>query len=239
MVSGYSPSMCPDTMLPLRVEIDRVVHACQAPNEQAAALEELRATRRHSVQPARLERFRELPDGHVPKYDCFTFALDLIDCQERIAARAFAPRNIGPVKRPGIANALPGSSFLQCLLLPEQPSLQSCADHDLVVYCDKSGNVQHAGKIGGATIVSKWGMKGSLWQHPLWEVPSSYGTSARFYSHPTKERVRGWWLDYLRNLAQRVSGLTTLVSVMAESKGKNLTAEELLRLAGERTSRGS
>ncbi|MCH7915675.1 MAG: hypothetical protein IH856_22010 [Deltaproteobacteria bacterium] len=237
-MTEYGPSMCPNTMLSLRNEIDRVIQVFQTPNEQAAALEELRATHPHSIQLATLERFCELPTGQVPKYDCFTFALDLIDCQERIAAWRFAPRNIGPVKRLGIEDALPGSSFLQFLCLPEQSSLQSCVDHDLVVYCDKFGNVQHAGKIVEASIVSKWGMKGSLWQHELWEVPSSYGTSARFYSHSTMERVRSRWLDYLRNLAQRVSGFTTLVSVMAESKGKNLTAEELLRLAAERTPRG-
>ncbi len=239
MVTAYNPSVCPDTMLPLRNEIDRVIHAFQAPNEQAAAFEELCATRPHSVQLACLEKVCELPDGQVTKYDCFTFALDLIDCQERIAARAFAPRNIGPVKQLGIADALPGSSFLQFLLLPEQSSLQSCAEHDLVVYCDQPGHVQHTGKIVGATIVSKWGMKGSLWQHALWEVPSTYGTSARFYSHLTKERVRDRWVDYLRKLAHRVSGFTTLVSVMAERKGKNLIAEELLRLAAERPARRS
>lgn len=234
-MTGYPPSMCPDTMFPLRKEIDRVIEEVQAPNEQAAALKKLQEIHPHSVQPGTPEEFPELSDEQVTKYDCFTFALDLIDCQERIAARRFAPKTIGPVKRPGIADVLPGSSFLQSLVLPEEPSLQSCADHDLVVYCDKFGNVHHAGKVVGTAIVSKWGMKGSLWRHGLWEVPSNYGTSARFYSHLTREGIRSRWLEYLKDLAKRVSDFTTLVSVMADSKGKNLTAEELLRLAAERT----
>lgn len=234
-MTAYSASVSPDTILPLRNKIDRVVQKFQTPDEQAAALEEMRSTHPHSVHLAKLEAFCGLADGQTPEYDCFTFALDLIDCPERIAAREYAPTNIGPAKQPGIADALPGSSFLQFLLLSEQPSLQSCSDHDLIVYYDKFGNAQHAGKVLAGTIVSKWGKNGSLWQHDLWEVPSSYGRSARFYSHRPKEWLRKQWLNYLGRLAQRVSGFRSLVLVMRENKGENLSAEALLRLAAERT----
>lgn len=220
--------------LPLRRAIDQIIRDFQTTDEQATALEEMRSAHPHSVRLARLDTFCELPDGQTPEYDCFTFALDLIDCPERIAVREYAPRSIGPAKQPGIADALPGPGFLNCLLLPEQPSLQSCADGDLVVYRDSSGSAQHAGQILAGTIVSKWGMKGSLWQHGLWEVPSSYGTSARFYSHRPKEWVRQQWLVYLRRLSQRVSDFTLLVSVMWENRDRNFSSEELLRLAASR-----
>jgi hypothetical protein len=181
----------------------------------------------------KLADFCELRDDEAPEYDCFTFALDLIDCQERIAARAYAPRKIGPTQRPGIADALPGPNFLHFLQLPKQSSLQSCYDYDLVVYYDKFGHTQHAGKIVMGTIISKWGMKGALWQHGLWEVPNSYGTSVQFFAQRPKEYIRQQWLKYLRNLAQRVMGFTYLVSVMYENKGQNLSHEELLRLAAQ------
>lgn len=219
---------------PLRNALDHILQVYQTPDEQAAALEKIRSDQSHSIRSARLEPFCELRDGETPEYDCFTFALDLIDCPERIAAREYAPRNNGPAKRPGFAHALPGPNFLHFLLLPSQPSLQSCCDYDLVVYCDKFGNAQHAGKIVAGTIVSKWGMRGALWQHGLWEVPSSYGTSVQFYSPRPKAYIRQRWLDYLRLLAQRVSGFTSLVSVMYENKGKNLNHVELLRLAAEK-----
>jgi hypothetical protein len=229
--------MAADSIFPLRNALDQILQEYQTPDEQAAALEKIRSEQPHSIRSARLEPICKLRDGETPEYDCFTFALDLIDCPERIAAREYAPRNIGPTKRPGIADALPGPNFLQFLLLPSQPSLQSCSDYDLVVYYDKFGNAQHAGKIVAGAIVSKWGMKGALWQHALWQVPSSYGTSVQFYSHRSKEYVREQWLKYLHKLAQRVRGFTYLVSVMYENKGKNLNHEELIRLAAVKAAR--
>jgi hypothetical protein len=218
----------------LRNALDRILRQHQTTGEQAAALEELRFVQPHSIHLATLADFCELRDGETAEYDCFTFGLDLIDCQERIAAQQYAPHKRGPIQRPGIADALPGPNFLQFLQLPKQTSLQSCHDYDLVVYCDKRGNAQHAGKIVAGTIVSKWGTKGALWQHGLWEVPSSYGTSVQFFSHCSKEYVRQQWLKYLYKLAQRVMGFTYLVSVMYENKGKNLSHEELLRLAAQK-----
>jgi hypothetical protein len=226
--------MSADADLPLRNALDQILREYQTTAEQAAALEDLRSSHSHSIRPGTLADFCELGDGGTPEYDCFTFALDLIDCQERITAREYAPRKIGPIQRPGIADALPGPNFLQFLQLPKQTSLQGCHDYDLVVYYDKFGNAQHAGKIVGGMIVSKWGMKGALWQHGLWEVPSSYGTSVQFYSHRSREYIREQWLKYLYKLAQRVMGFTTLVSVMYENKGKNLNHEELLSLAAQK-----
>ncbi len=231
--------MSRDKDLSLRDAIDRILRNFRTPDDQAKALEDIRCEYQHSIRLAEIADFCKLSEGNIPKYDCFTFALDLIDCQERIAVRGYAPRNKGPVKLPGIADVLPGASFLHFLQMPSQRTLDLCADYDLVVYSDRFGTVRHAGKIVSARIVSKWGMKGSLWQHGLLEVPSKYGTLPRFYSRPTKEQVRTRWLDYLGSLAQRVSGFTALVSVMAENKGKNLTAEELFRLAAKRTARGS
>ena len=217
----------------LRKTLDRIIQTVPRA-EQAAALEAARSVHPHSIFAAKLATFCELRDGETPEYDCFTFALDLINCPERIAAREYAPRDGGPAKLPGIADALPGPSFLHFLQLPTQPSLQSCRDSDLVVYYDKRGNAQHAGKIVAGTIVSKWGMKGALWQHGLWEVPTRYGKCVQFYSHRRKDCVQQQWLKYLLLLARRVSGFTSLVSVMWENRGKNLDHEELQRLVAKR-----
>ena len=229
--------MSADPVPSLRNALDQILGTYQTTTEQAAALEEIRSVHPHSIRSVKLADFCELRDDEAPEYDCFTFALDLIDCQERIAARAYAPRKIGPTQRPGIADALPGPNFLHFLQLPKQPSLQSCHDYDLVVYYDKGVNAQHAGKIVTGTIISKWGTKGALWQHGLWEVPNSYGTMVQFFAHRPREYIRQQWLKYLGNLAQRVMGLTYLVSVMYENKGKNLNHAELLRLAAQKGAR--
>jgi len=226
--------MAADSHLPLRNELDRILQKYQAPDEQAAALEEIRPALPHSIRSAKVEDFCELPAGAVPEYDCFTFALDLVDCQERIAVRQCAPRKIGPAKRPGIADALPGPSFLNFLQLPSQPSLESCSDYDVAVYYDKFGTAQHAGKVVAGTIVSKWGMKGALWRHGLWEVPSSYGTSVQFYSHRPKEYVLKRWLDYLCELGKMAGEFATLVLVIHENRDKNLNHEEFLVIAAKK-----
>lgn len=219
---------------PLRNAIDIILNNYQKQNEQLAALEELRSSKPHSISPANIERFFKLPDGEGQKYDCFTFALDLIDCQERIAVQHFAPRGFGSVKRPGIDDVLPGANFFNYLAPNCLSSMKSCQDFDLIVYYDKFGKAQHAGKIVAASILSKWGMKGYLWQHSIWEVPSSYGTSVKYYSKMNKEYVRKRWIEYLCELAKKVGGFINLVSVMHANYEKNLNHQELLELAVQR-----
>ena len=71
--------------------MDQILQNYQTTTEQVAALEEIRSASPHSIRSAKLSEFCELRDGETPEYDCFTFALDLIDCQARVAAREYAP----------------------------------------------------------------------------------------------------------------------------------------------------
>ena len=54
------------------------------------------------------------------------------------------------------------------------------ADDKIVVYFDK-GTVTHFGKIQNDKILSKWGV-GLIWEHPVFEVPSSYGNEVKYSS---------------------------------------------------------
>lgn len=229
--------MASDADRPLRTAIDTIIEEYQVVEYQVAALERLHSTHAHTVRQAKLSDLVGVSDGDTPEYNCFAFALDLIDCPERIAVGKYAPRTVGPIRFPGIADVLPDANFLWSLMLTPQYSLQNCRDHDLVIYCDKFGYPQHAGKVIAGAVISKWGMKGGLWPHSLWEVPSSYGTSLRFYSHLSKEHVRQKWVEYLQRLARRVSGFLYLASVIHENEGKGLSHKELLRLAAEKAAR--
>lgn len=52
---------------------------------------------------------------------------------------------------------------------------------DIVLYFNEDGRFKHAGLIGAnGRVVSKWGI-GHLYQHELFEVPESYGTTVRFF----------------------------------------------------------
>ena len=217
-----------------RNEIDRIIHENSTQNEQEEAFDKIRSIHPHSIHSANLMLFSGLSEDVVPPYDCFTFALDLIDCEERKAAREYASSSLSGIRRLGIEDVLPSTSFLQFLQLPVQTSMCHCGKGDLVVYFGDDKDALHAGKFFDGKIISKWGMKGWLWQHDLWEVPSKYGTSVQFYSHRPKNFVRQKYFEYLTKLAINVQGFTKLVSTILENKGKNLSHEELLRLSAEK-----
>jgi hypothetical protein len=207
-----------DSDSPLRNELDRILRESQEQGDQEASLEKIRKIHPHSIRPARLDDFCKIPDGNVPEYDCWTFALDLIYSQERIAVRRFAPYKKGPIQRPGIDDALPGPNFFCYLQLSKNTNFQNCRDHDLVVYFDFFGKAKHIGKVIEGSIVSKWGMKGYLWNHGIWEIPSSYGVDVRFYSQLDKTLIRKQWSAYLSDLAKRVKRFTDTILGSAQQQ---------------------
>ena len=77
-----------------------------------------------------------------------------------------------------------GAEFAHWLLdhgkLQEVPQADA-ANGDLVFYFDANGGFKHVGIVrGGGRIESKWGTQG-LDEHPVFEVPASYGDNARFF----------------------------------------------------------
>jgi hypothetical protein len=67
----------------------------------------------------------------------------------------------------------------------------------IVIYL-RDGAPEHAGRWGGAAVISKWGAAGThIWQHALWDVPASYGDDARFFAAlPTAVALyRRWAAD--------------------------------------------
>jgi catechol 2,3-dioxygenase-like lactoylglutathione lyase family enzyme len=52
-------------------------------------------------------------------------------------------------------------------------------DEDIIIYFDNN-TPTHAGKFNKGRVVSKWGT-GHLWEHPIYEVPLSYGNRIKFY----------------------------------------------------------
>lgn len=82
------------------------------------------------------------------------------------------------------------SGFAPELAEPHLDSLQnrwrrkpSPAPGDLVVYCDgPQQRIKHAGMmLPNGRVRSKWGSLPGLFEHRLWDVPSTYGDSVQFY----------------------------------------------------------
>jgi hypothetical protein len=58
---------------------------------------------------------------------------------------------------------------------------------EIAVYFE-AGNPSHAGVVTGDTITSKWG-SGLVFQHAVFEVPSSYGEAVKRFNCPDRRAV--------------------------------------------------
>jgi hypothetical protein len=142
----------------LRTALDAIVNSgAVAITEQPAAVVELGTRIAHSIV---------ILDGEIDRpYNCFTFVLGLIE-NDRVYELLRKDADWY-----GYAGIRVGPEFVARLI--EAAVLARDDDGRLVVYFRNDKPV-HAGIVRGNQIRSKWGI-GHLWEHGLWEVPSSYG----------------------------------------------------------------
>ncbi len=117
----------------------------------------------------------------IYEVNCFMFALG-------IEADAVSDMRLGPV--------FPGKQFVESLLA--NGDLREVEGEGPVVIYFRDGAPEHAGRWGGAAVISKWGAAGThIWRHALWDVPASYGDEARFFAAlPTAVALyRRWAAD--------------------------------------------
>ena len=82
-------------------------------------------------------------------------------------------------------------------LLREIP-MNIAQDGDFVFYFDDRSLFRHAGvMIGKERVRSKWGT-GHLFEHGVFEVPESYGTTVRFF----KQMAEGAAYSHFRSFAE-------------------------------------
>jgi hypothetical protein len=70
-----------------------------------------------------------------------------------------------------------GVAFMSRLI--ERGILVKDDNGSVLLYYDGSV-LKHAGVLRGGRVTSKWG-DGHLWEHNVWEVPSSYGGTTKRY----------------------------------------------------------
>jgi hypothetical protein len=164
----------------LRVELQRLT---QPPEEagiewldvQIQEMEELRKRIPHSV---RLHtRFSEA----IYELNCFMFAFGI------------APDAVSDMR---LAQVFPGPRFVQ-FLLANGHLREEKAKASVIIYF-RNNAPQHAGKLEAGKAISKWGAGGThIWQHDLWDIPSEYGSEARFFANlPSAVTIyRSWAAD--------------------------------------------
>lgn len=109
----------------------------------------------------------------MARYTCLMHALDFVEKPEYLS--------VAVLQRPGI---YAGKKFAEWLLARgwlseiKEPSVPVGS---LVIYFDEVGAFTHIGiTSGGNRVQSKWGLLG-LYEHDLFDIPSSYGNVVRYF----------------------------------------------------------
>jgi len=153
----------------LRQELEQITNGGKhAISRHEAAIAEISATHANRVR-----LFSPLVG--MP-HNCFLFALGVVnsDVIQEILVRDAMLLDRGKPRK----DVKFGSEFMEELVT--SGLLQPDENGEIIVYFDEAKPV-HAGLMIGDRVRSKWGI-GNTWEHELWEVPESYGNSARRFS---------------------------------------------------------
>lgn len=156
------------------------------------------------LHPARIEVLRaefghtiRVVDSQFPidAYTCVMHSFELIDdpTYEDIASY-------------GLGNTFAGADFIHFLLnqnLLKEKSPDSVVINDFIFYFDDD-RFRHVGKVlGGARILSKWGV-GLLYDHSIWEVPSSYGQTIHYFDGADSAQGINLFIAYAESRGFRI-----------------------------------
>jgi hypothetical protein len=121
----------------------------------------------------------------LERYTCAMYAFDFAEKREYVQIAE--------------CGRFAGRDFLHWLLnmgLLEEVSEKDACQGDLVIYFSEAGRFEHIGaKPETDRVVSKWGT-GHLYEHGLFEVPESYGTTVRFFKRLTFEAAYGYFREF-------------------------------------------
>ena len=126
----------------------------------------------------------------VGRYTCLVHVLGFAGCPdyEAIASRGFHVVFAGRA----FAHWLIDRGALSEVSQPEAKT------GDFVFYFDQDGRFMHAGlDRTNLRVTSKWGI-GHLYEHELWDVPESYGTSVRFFKQLPYEEALDLFIQFAR-----------------------------------------
>ena len=152
----------------LRIELDRSV-AIRDPIKNIEYVNTLRNNIPHSIK---LLEESDFTKNFYPNYNCYMFALDLLNSKE---VDQKAQSTLGRVR--------PGNDFIKYLLNQEVLKEINFAElkfDDIIIYFDQN-NPLHAGKVRSGKVISKWTIYGHLWEHGIDEVPLCFGSNRKYF----------------------------------------------------------
>jgi hypothetical protein len=155
-------------------------HIRKQAHEQIRLIEVLREKYGHAISLVQ-EAIPGQPE--TGQFTCYQYAFNLVDAPPEVIRIASDHQKI-----------YPSSVFVQFLIDHVLDELSAPKDGCVIVYSDGQ-EIKHAGKMRGQMVVSKWGTA-HLWQHRIYEVPITYGSSVRFFEAIQAERSIQAFLRY-------------------------------------------
>ena len=134
------------------------------------------------------------PGRSPEQYTYFMYAFDMI--QEPTVQRIMQWRNPRTLR----CDVYPGADFVRHLIganLLVEIACTEYEDGDVVIYYTETIPT-HAGKMKGPRVISKWGL-GHLWEHGLYEVPSTFGDDVRFFTRLTRRAAVLAFVEFARS----------------------------------------
>ncbi len=123
-------------------------------------------------------------------YNCFAFAFNVVESEPIIRILKEDAFNGGRY------DVKFGPDFVKKLI--SENFLTKDKDGDIIIYFNEDLPL-HGGKINNDRVVSKWGV-GLLWNHGVWEVPTSYGNDYERFTLTSEEDIERSFEDYYQSL---------------------------------------
>lgn len=124
----------------------------------------------------------------IRRYTCLMHVFDLAEKEDYAA-----------IATHGEGKIFAAGAFAHWLLdngLLVEVSQSDAREGDIVFYFNDESRFKHAGLIVvNGRVVSKWGI-GHLYEHELFEVPESYGTTVRFFKGLSYEEAFDRFLQF-------------------------------------------
>jgi hypothetical protein len=155
--------------------------------EQVRLIEELKTEYAHSIS---LLQLAVIPDQRTWNYNCHAFAFGLNTTDVFWQIRENQPE------------AWPTGTFVsERLLACLNPAVNDPRPGDVIVYFS-GDTATHSGAVGERLIRSKWG-SAHTWEHPIFEVPTSFGSTVRYFERPAVSDVVTAYMEFAKqpNLA--------------------------------------
>jgi hypothetical protein len=128
------------------------------------------------------------------QYNCFMYAFDM--AEDTTVQRIMEWLNPRTFKR----DAYPSSKFA-CYLLEHSilSRTKNCDEEEGIIMYFLDAVPKHAGRIKAGRVTSKWGL-GHLWEHGIYEVPSTFGHETRCFKTLTRQESVFAYISYAKQL---------------------------------------